>query len=365
MGTVKVLIASGGTGGHVIPALALADKLLERGIEVIFATDNRGIVYIKDRPGMITKVIRAGTIRKEPIRLIKDMISMMVGILQSFDLMRDYHPDVVIGFGGYPCFPPVFTAQILGIPSMLHEQNAVMGKANRCLAKMCMRVALSFPNFTGLDDRLKARTVVTGRPVSAGIDALWDHAYTPPEENGPFHLLILGGSQGTAVLSTFIPHVLAELPASYRARLHVVHQILQKDLDSVRTLYDQSGITAVTGPFIENIPDHLAKSHLFMGRSGAMVTEICVAGLPAIYIPYPHHKDQQQLKNAQVQGQAGGAIIIDERTITKEEIASAIMDLMDNPQKLAAMAKGAKSCGYPYAAQKLADEVINLVQQKK
>lgn len=357
-----VLLAAGGTGGHVIPALALADELHARGIGVIFATDARGIKYVTDRPWMTTRVIRAGTIRKQPIRLIKDMMSLCIGIIQSWDIIRDNSPNVVVGFGGYPCFPPVFAAQFVGIPTMLHEQNAVMGKANVWLSKLCTRIALSLPDYTGLSDAQRKRTIVTGRPVHAKIDDLYNEKFVAPQNTEPFHILITGGSQGAAILGTALPPVFAALPDHLRARLNLTHQVIAADVDAVKSIYKNAGITATVAPFITDIPDRLATTHLFIGRSGGTVTEMCVAGIPAIYIPYPHHKDQQQLKNAQVVVNAGGAVIVQEQWFDPITFAALLTDLLQNPEKLQQMANSAKTCGRPHAARFLADAALTLCE---
>lgn len=359
-----ILIAAGGTGGHVIPALALADALHARGHKVVFATDNRGIQYVKDRPWMKTHIIHAGTFRKDIIRLIKDIGNMILGIFESFDLVRDYRPDAVAGFGGYPCFPPVFVAQLLRIPTLLHEQNAVIGHANKYLAMMCTRLALSFPDFTGLSTAQRKRTLVTGRPVAAAIEALYDRLYIPPASEGPFEILIMGGSQGAKVVSHAVAHAFAGLPDSLRRRLKLTHQVLKEDLEEVRNLYKSTGITATTTSYIEagDVARALATAHLFIGRSGASVTEIWIAGLPAIYIPYPHHKDQQQVKNAKVAVDVGGGVILQEKDFTLDKLQTLLIDFMQTPSKLAAMAAAARSCAHPRADQALADAVLSLIK---
>jgi UDP-N-acetylglucosamine--N-acetylmuramyl-(pentapeptide) pyrophosphoryl-undecaprenol N-acetylglucosamine transferase len=356
-----ILLAAGGTGGHVMPALALADELHNRGAKVIFASDIRGAKYVTDRPWMTHKIIRAGTLRKHPIRFFTDIANIFIGLLQSFDLIRRHRPDVVVGFGGYPCFPPMLAAQIMDIPTLLHEQNAVLGKANGWLASMSKKIALSLPDFTGLSANQQKRAVVTGRPVRTEIAALYDRPYIPPTAGGDINILIIGGSLGAKVLSRDLPPILAALPANLRARLNLTHQILNDDLDAARTVYQRVGIRAHIAPFFTDMPAELNRAHLFIGRSGGTVAEICCAGLPAIYIPYPHHKDQQQLKNAAVIEQIGGAVIIKEPDLKADTLLAYITDFMQNPDRLAQMSIKARSCGYPRAAQSLADAVLGLV----
>lgn len=358
-----VLLAAGGTGGHVFPALALADELYARNIKVIFATDNRGAKYIKDRPWLAVHIIASGTLRKHPIQFFTDIARMLWGLLQSFDLMRSNAPDVIVGFGGYPCFPPVFSGQILGVPTLLHEQNAVIGKANAGLAKLCTRLALSLPDFTGLNKKTRAKTIVTGNPVRPEIAALSEQPYTPPEPDGRFRILIMGGSQGTTVLGRDLPPLFAHLPEHLRKRLDLVHQIRTPDLAAAQMIYQKAGITARITDFITDVPLALQTCHLFIGRSGASnVAEICVMGRPAIFVPYPHHKDQQQLKNAEIVARAGGAIILPEHNISPQTLLAHLTRFMQTPAELGQMAAGSKSCGQPHAAANLADAVIGLVK---
>lgn len=358
--THTILLAAGGTGGHVAPALALADELIARGHGVVLATDTRGLRFVTPRDRMTVKVIRAGTIRKNPLRLIKDMVNLAIGIFQSFDLLRDHHPAAVVGFGGYPCFPPVLTAQIISVPTLLHQSDAVVGKANAWLARFCTRLALSLPDDSTLPASIKKKTVITGRPCAAAIDALYDHVYTTSKGDDPFHIVILGGSQGAKILSDSVPRALCTLPDPLRTRLRLTHQVLADDVDTVRGLYQSAGITADIAPFFKDIPARLAAAHLFIGRSGGTVHEISIAGIPALYIPYPHHRDQQQLKNAAVIERAGGAVILEEPNFTANSFLAPITEIMQNPALPQKMAAAAKSCGHPFAAKKLADAVIAL-----
>ncbi len=359
--TQKILLAAGGTGGHVAPAIALADELITRGYAVILATDTRGLRFVTPRPGMTVKIIRAGTIRKNPMRLIKDIVNLTIGLFQSFDLLRDHHPVAVVGFGGYPCFPPVLTAQIIGIPTLLHQSDAVVGKANAWLARFCTRLALSLPDDRSLPESVKKKTVITGRPCAPAIDALFTHAYTASTGNDPFHIVILGGSQGARILSDDVPRALCALPDHLRARLHLTHQVLTDDVQTVQDLYQNAGINADIAPFFNDIPARLAAAHLFIGRSGGTVHEISIAGIPALYLPYPHHRDQQQLKNAAVIERAGGAVILEERDFTAKSFLAPITEIMQNSALSEKMAAAAKSCGHPFAAKKLADAVLDLI----
>lgn len=360
--TAPIILAAGGTGGHVAPAIAVADVLIALGHPVILLTDTRGVRFVTPRPGLTVNVIRAGTIRKNPVRLIKDLWAMAIGLLQSFDILRDHRPGAVIGFGGYPCFPPVLAAQIIGIPTLLHEGNAVMGKANLFLSRFCTKIALSLPNYTGLTQAQMARTIVTGRPVAAAIEALYPASYSPSAGNDPFNIVILGGSQGAKILSHDVPHALAQMLPELRARLNLTHQVLADDVTTVQKLYAAAGIKADVAPFFTDIPARLARAHFFIGRSGGTVHELSIAGIPALYIPYPHHRDQQQLKNAQIIAQAGGAFILEEPHFTPDSFLAPIVQFMQDPALSQRMATAAKTCGHPHAAQKLAEAALAMIR---
>lgn len=362
-----ILISAGGSGGHVIPALVLSDHLIARGIKIIFVTDARGKRFIPDDASirMTIKTIRAGTIRKNPVQLIKDLWSLTIGILQSFDIIRDHAPAAIVGFGGYPSFPPVLCGQILRIPTVLHSADAVVGFANRILAKFCTRLALSFPNMKGLDEKLRAKTVVTGLPIRTAIENLYPPTYTAPNANGPVHILIMGGSQGAGILGEKLARMICELPPSDRARLRITHQVRAEGADAVHTLYDTAGITATCTPFINDIPDKLKSTHLFIGRSGAStVVEMTLAGIPSIFIPLiaASHKDAQQLENARILTESGGAILINETDFTAQNLLAPLTRLLHDPEQLTEMAKNATKTARPNAAQALSDLVLSVAR---
>lgn len=312
----------------------------------------------------MVKTIRAGTLRKQPVRLIKDLFNMMIGVLQSFDLIRDHNPAVIVGFGGYPSFPPVFAAQILRLPTVLHSADAVIGRANLMLAKFCTCLALSFPNFKGINEKLRARTVVTGLPVRTAIDDLRDALYIPPEPTGPFRLTIMGGSQGAGVLGIKLATMLTALPPHDRARLALTHQVRAEDLETVQTIYQNAGIAATCAPFIGNIPEVLASTHLFIGRSGAStVMEMGITGRPAIYIPLiaATHHDAQQRENANVFAALGAAEIIEEADFNTDHFVAKLTALMHDPARLSHMSQAARQGAKPFAARALADVVEKLI----
>ncbi len=353
-----ILLSSGGTGGHMTPARALGHDLMSRGFRVELITDDRGLQYEKMFDGMKTHVVKAGTLGAGVFGKITGMASLGVGIAQSLSQVAALHPAIVIGFGGYPSFPGVYAAQKLKIPTIIHEQNAIIGKANAMLAPKAERIALSLPNVMGLDDTDKMRAVVTGNPVREEIAALYTRPYPILEQDGALRIFVLGGSQGAKVFNDSLPEALAGLPADHRARLRIIQQCREEDIEETKSLYKKAGIEVTLKPFFDNVAAELERCHLFIGRSGAStVAEVTTAGRPAIFVPYPHHKDQQQKMNADAVADGGGAWVMTEEGFTKEAILARIETFLQNPQILFRAAENARSCAVPDAARKLGNLV--------
>ncbi len=294
---------------------------------------------------------------------LKGALNLGLGLIHATMLLKKLKPDLVIGFGGYPSFPAVYAAQKAGLPTILHEQNAIIGKANSMLAPRADRIALSLPNSDGLDKEEKLRAVLTGNPVRPDIIALNDAPYTPPKEKGEFRVLIMGGSLGATVFSKIVPATLAKLPTEYRESLNIVQQCREADIEEARTTYEEAGIHANLSTFIDDVAAELEKAHLVIGRSGAStVAEVSVAGRPAIYVPYPHHKDQQQKKNADSIADHGGAWVMTEDGFTQEALLTRIETFFQNPESLAKAAAKAKECGKADAAKKLGNLVSAIIE---
>ena len=358
-----VLLSSGGTGGHMSPASALAYDLVSRGYRVELATDARGLKYA---PGMFkdipTHTIVSGTLGKGLGGKIRGMLNLLIGMIQAFALVSRERPDIVVGFGGYPSVPAVFAAQRLKIPTILHEQNAIIGKANVFLAPKAARIALSMPESTGLDEDEAARAVVTGNPVREEITALYTKPYALPKHDGELRILIMGGSLGATVFSDIVPHTLARLPAEQKKRLKIIQQCREADLEPVRKTYEEAGIDVTLATFFEDVAGELSKAHLFIGRSGAStVAEVTAAGRPAIFVPYPHHKDQQQKKNADAVADQGGAWVMTENGFTQDALLARIETFLQNPETLFRAAEKAREFGKPDAARKLGNLVTAIV----
>ncbi|GJL86084.1 MAG: UDP-N-acetylglucosamine--N-acetylmuramyl-(pentapeptide) pyrophosphoryl-undecaprenol N-acetylglucosamine transferase [Micavibrio sp.] len=353
-----ILLSSGGTGGHISPARALGHDLMSRGFRVEIMTDERGKKYETMFEGMKTHVVKSGTLGKGLLGKIMGAANLGIGIVQAMSLVKSLQPTMVIGFGGYPSVPGVFAAQKLKIPTVIHEQNAIIGKANAFLAPKAERIALSLPSVTGLDENDKMRSVVTGNPVREEIAALYTKPYPILEQDGVLRILVLGGSQAATVFNEVLPEALSSLSSSQRAQLEIVQQCQEKDIDDVKKSYDAAGIKAELATFFDDVAGELEKAHLVIARSGAStVAEVTTAGRPAIFVPYPHHKDQQQKMNADAVADTGGAWVMTESGFTPEAILARIETFLQNPETLFRAAENARSCGKPDAARKLGNLV--------
>ena len=283
------------------------------------------------------------------------------GLLQAGALIKKLKPEVVIGFGGYPSVPGVYAAQRQKIKTVIHEQNAIIGKANAFLAAKADRIALSLPLVSGLDEVDKIRSVITGNPVRPDIAALFTQPYPTLSQDGSLRILVMGGSLGARVFSRVVPDALIKLPAAYRSRLHIVQQCREEDLEAARKIYSENGIKADLSVFIDDVAHELEHAHLVIARSGAStVAEVATAGRPAIFVPYPHHKDQQQKMNAEAVADSGGAWVMTEAGFTAEALLARLETLLQNPQILFKAAEKARECGKPDAARKLGNLVTAL-----
>ncbi|MBI1300258.1 MAG: undecaprenyldiphospho-muramoylpentapeptide beta-N-acetylglucosaminyltransferase [Alphaproteobacteria bacterium] len=361
-----ILISAGGTGGHMSPAAALASDLKTRGHRVELVTDDRGLKFLSMFKEVKHHVVKSGTLGSGVIGKIKGMINLALGIPQGFALIQSLKPDLVIGFGGYPSFPAVYAAQKFHIPTIIHEQNSLIGKANLLLAPQAERIALSFKYMGCLEREDTFRTVITGNPIRSDIAMLHEYDYEVPKAGEDFNIFVMGGSLGATVLSEVVPKALAGLPDADRVRLRVTQQCREADIESARHIYDQAGVRVYLKPFIDDVASVLGSAHLVIARSGAStVAEVSAAGVPAIYVPYPHHKDQQQLKNAESVFLEGGAWILEEKNFTETRLREKIEAFLKDPKSLSEAAGHAKSCGRPNAAKRLGNLVIAVVKEHK
>ena len=352
-----IILAAGGTGGHLYPAEALAQELLERGHKVIIVTDKRGTAFKRLGDKAQILCVRAATFKPGLISKIVAVRDILLGIIQSAVLIKKIKPAVVIGFGGYPSYPTMFAAQRMGFPTIIHEQNAVLGKANLHLADKAAAIAASLPDTRGLKSSNQGKVTVTGNPVRAAVCAVRDNTY-PPLDN-IFEIFITGGSTAlTHIFNETVPEALKLLPEDIRNRIHVVHQCRDIERDATAERYFNAGVKAEIKNFFDDMPQRLTTCHLFIGRAGASsVAELAVVGRPAIYVPYPSHADMQQKYNAEALTLKGGGWIMMQDKFTPQALAEQLVDLIKNPTLLQNAAAAAKACGQPEAVRKLADLV--------
>jgi UDP-N-acetylglucosamine--N-acetylmuramyl-(pentapeptide) pyrophosphoryl-undecaprenol N-acetylglucosamine transferase len=356
-----VLLAAGGTGGHLFPAEALAEALGRRGVTVDLATDERATRYGHDFPARATHVIPSATIRgRDPVSMAKTLGALGFGTAKAWTLLGRIKPAAVVGFGGYPTLPPVFAATLRRIPTVIHDANAVMGRANKLLAPRVTAIATSFPGLS-LTAPLAAKATTTGNPVRPMVLAAAAQAYAAAVPAEALNLLVTGGSQGARVMADIVPSAIAQLGEDLRARLIVVQQARGEDEARVREAYARIGAKAEVAPFFADLPARIAASHLIVSRSGAStVAELAAIGRPSILVPLPNALDQDQLANANVLANAGGAVVLKQDDFTPERLAAEITALAADPGKLATMAAGAKSAGVLDAAERLADLVLRV-----
>jgi UDP-N-acetylglucosamine--N-acetylmuramyl-(pentapeptide) pyrophosphoryl-undecaprenol N-acetylglucosamine transferase len=353
-GKGTILLSAGGTGGHLFPAEALAHELKARGWSVHLATDDRAERFATGFPADGIHPIRSATLgSKNPIAMLRTLLALWGGFKQASVLINRLKPKAVVGFGGYPTLPPLFAATRRGVPTIIHEQNAVMGRANKGLASRVQAIAGGFMRSGGI---ASDRFIETGNPVRPVILAKAGVAYAPSKAGQAFNLLVFGGSQGAQFFSQAVPEAVARLSEAQRRRLRVVQQARKEDEAAVRAAYESLGIAAEVSPFFTDMAGHLAKAHFIIARSGAStVTEISVLGRPALLVPYPHALDHDQAANAAALAAAGGAEVVQQRDLDATSLAGRIGEAMEDPQKLEAMAAAAKKTGKPNAVQLLGD----------
>jgi UDP-N-acetylglucosamine--N-acetylmuramyl-(pentapeptide) pyrophosphoryl-undecaprenol N-acetylglucosamine transferase len=356
MATGKLfLLSAGGTGGHLFPAEALAHELISRGHRVHLVTDSRAERFAGKFPASDIHIVRSATIgSKNPFKLIKSLWTLFSGVREAGALIREIRPDAVIGFGGYPTIPPLLAASNAGLPTMLHEQNAVMGRANKALASRMKAIAGGFlPEGKGAH---AAKTVITGNPVRPEVLAAAAIPYRPSMEGEPFRLVVFGGSQGAQFFSDAVPAAIALLPEPLRARLELTQQARPEDEDRVRARLDELGVKAEVSPFFTDMAGRIGAAHLVISRSGAStVSEISVIGRSAILVPYPYALDHDQAANAQALMAKGGASVIKQSDLSPQVLSDMIADRMNDPAGLAATAAAAQATGKPDAARLLAN----------
>lgn len=356
-----IVLATGGTGGHVFPAEALAGELEARGVPFALVTDARG----KQWQGALARrpihYIRSASPSGPWHRRLLGLLALGLGLFDAWRVLGRVGPAAVVGFGGYASVPTMIAARLRRVPSMLHEQNAVLGKANRLVQGAAAYVGTSFTptRFVDADDR-RARFV--GNPVREPVQKLRTSPYRTPGADRVIDMLVFAGSQGAASFSTVVPQAIVSLPAPLRTRLRLVQQCRPEDIERVRAFYAQAGIVVELAPFFADLPQRLAAAHLVLARSGAStVAELATIGRPSILVPYPYAADDHQTANALSYSSTGACIVIPHVSFTATTLAAHLQSLFEAPQQLAVMASKAHAAAQPDAAARLADLVVGLI----
>jgi UDP-N-acetylglucosamine--N-acetylmuramyl-(pentapeptide) pyrophosphoryl-undecaprenol N-acetylglucosamine transferase len=348
------VLAAGGTGGHLFPAQALAEELGRRGYAIHLMTDERVRDYGKSFPAAETHIVPSATLSlSKPWAVPGRALRLYGGYRKARDVLKRVKPLAVIGFGGYPSFPPIMAAARLRVPSCVHDQNAVMGRANRVLAKWADAVASSFPNLQGLPPEARKKLTVTGNPVRDIVLQQKAASYPPFDR---FNLLVFGGSQGAQFFGEFMPKVFAAMPAEERASIRLTQQVRAENLGAVSEAYRALGLDCELNPFFMDMPKRIADAHLVVCRSGAStIAELGVIGRPAIMVPLPHALDNDQLRNAESFAAAGAGWVHPQASLTPEGLAQFLTSLRSQQRQLQQAAAAALGHGKPDAAQRLAD----------
>ncbi|MCZ2204060.1 undecaprenyldiphospho-muramoylpentapeptide beta-N-acetylglucosaminyltransferase [Bartonella sp. A05] len=354
-----IVLVAGGTGGHLFPAEALAVELRQRGYDVHLATDARAKRFVQYFDEKHVHIISSATFtRRCPFALIKTFWYLLKGMGQSLVLFCKLRPVLVGGFGGYPTFPPVFVATLMRYVTFIHEQNAVMGRANRALATRVNAIA---GGLLSVNDIYAYKTLLTGNPVREAILKAAETPYSPSTHDKPFYFLVFGGSQGASFFSQIVPEAIALLDSNIRKRLRIVQQT-RGELTDLMKIYSDMGVQAEVAPFFDNMAEQISRSHLIMSRAGAStVCEIAVIGRPALLVPYPHALDHDQAANAALLASVGGAQIIAEKDLNAQVLSSFLTKACYEPHLLEKQALATKKVGKPHAASLLADVAEGLI----
>lgn len=364
-----IILAAGGTGGHIFPAVALAEVLRARGFEPHLVTDHRFHQYNKTTgEGVLAQIpihtIRAGSLGGGLGRKLKNLLGMGVGMLQAWRLLRRLKPLAVVGFGGYPSFPTMVAASFSGQRTIIHEQNSVLGRVNRLLARRARVIATTYADTRMMPEGARGRVVRTGNPVRAAVCAIAAVDYPVLTESGILRVLVLGGSQGASVFGEVIPEAMQRLPAELRARIRLDQQCREGEIAAVRAQYQALGMQVDLAPFFVDVAARLASAHLVISRAGASsVAELMVAGKPAILVPLPIATDNHQYYNAQAVEDIGAGWVVTQKAFTPESLATKLETLMRVPHRLSEAAAAMRTLANALAAEALADVVVG--QQAK
>ena len=362
-----ILLAAGGTGGHIFPAIALAEVLLARGYEVQLVTDHRFHQYSgqSKNEGALAHLpihtIRASTLKGGAVKKLLSLFGIALGVMQACGILRKVKPLAVVGFGGYPSFPTMIAAILSGKRTLIHEQNSVLGRVNRFIASRVTRIATTYRDTQKMPAKAQGRITLTGNPVRAAVCALANVAYPALETDGMMRVLVLGGSQGASVFSDVVPEAMKQLPEELRARIRLDQQCRAGEIESVREKYKALGMQVDLAPFFGDVAARLAAAHLVISRAGAStVAELMVAGRPALLVPLPIATDNHQYFNAQAIEDVGAGWVVTQEAFTPTSLATKLETLLRAPQRLGECASAMHNLGITNAAEMLADLVLNV-----
>ena len=362
-GSQTVLLAAGGTGGHIFPAVALAEVLLARGFAVELVTDHRFHHYTQSAEGALAQVpihtIRASTLKGGLVKKLTSALGIAFGVLQAMRIIWRTHPVAVVGFGGYPSLPTMLAAILLGRRTIIHEQNSVLGRVNRAIAGRVSVIATTYAQTRKMPAASLTRVVLTGNPVRAALCAVSQQPYPALTLDGVMELLVIGGSQGASIFSSTVPAAMALLPTDLQARIHLIQQCRAAEREDVAAQYKALGTQVTLAPFFNDMPERLAAAHLVICRAGAStVAELMVTGRPAVLVPLPTAMDNHQYFNAQAIEDVGAGWVVPQEGFTPQALAARIETLMRAPARLSECAAIMQRLGTARAAEKLADIVI-------
>ena len=360
--TQTIVLTTGGSGGHIFPAQSVASELIKKGYQVVLITDKRGNAF-QNLPEVQTYHLVAESVTGRSVfgKAIA-FCKLFLGAGQAMKLLAKIKPVLVIGFGGYASLPAVMSAQMLKIPTILHEQNAILGRANRVAAWRVKMIATSFPKVGRVPKNIP--TIHVGQPVRAPI---LEKKNTPLPTGNDFNILIFGGSQGAHFFSTHLPDVLMQLPQEYRARISLTQQARPEDEEGVRKAYENAGFKSLTiAPFFKNMPELLTQTNLVIGRGGAgTLTEVMVVGRPAIIIPLPTAADNHQVANAKQIESAGAGWVVEQKDFKADEMTEKVKFLMDHPEELQQTAEKAQKLAILNAAERMAEIAEDIIKGSK
>ena len=362
--TDSIVLAAGGTGGHVFPAAALSDELRALKLQPIFITDDRG----QDYQGALSKIpihyiSAASPSGKNPFKIIVSLFKLYKGYRQARKLYKQIRPAVVVGFGGYPSVPALMAAQRMGIKTIVHDQNAVFGRANRMLARKANVIATSFPEISNIKPNKKQQVIYTGNPVRPAIAKIHAIDKRVFSATSSINILVTGGSQGAQILGDVVPQAISFLNEKLRSRLRIIQQARAEQVPQLQNQYDKIGVQAHVMSFVDDMPKELRKTHLAICRAGgSTVSEMACTGTPTIFIPLPSATDDHQSKNTEQLVRAGGSWMMPQLTLRPTTLTDRLNTLLKSPEMIAAASAKAKSCSIPDAHKRLASIVQNMVQ---